>query len=117
MNLNKLIKNRIEFVVLSDIYETKEEEDLLSEKKYETEEPIALLVKIKHVIVITLEDEITQFYDIDKLKVNPDLAIIDRQGRHDEFVTVVMPYEDLKVIYEELENSSVEFINTYGHIK
>lgn len=32
MNLNKLIKNRIEFVVLSDIYETKEEEDLLSEK-------------------------------------------------------------------------------------
>ena len=117
MNQGQSVSNRAEFLVVSDVYETGINESNLLGVEFDQEDLISQEVLIKHTIVISLQDEIREDYDIDKNRLKPEWTVIDRWGEGTHFLTVAHSYEEVKARYRQLEEETNTFIHRYTRIE
>lgn len=117
MTQSPLIHNRVEFLVVSDIYTTGVNDDDLFGEDFSSEDMVREEVLIKHTIVISLEDEFRECYDTIKDELKPEWTVIDRSGQGTHFITVAHSYTEVKTVYRRLEDESATFIHRYTKVE
>lgn len=117
MNQGPSVTNRVQLLVVSDVYETGVNDDNLLGVEFQEEDLISQEVLIKHTVVISLEDEFREGYDIQTNCLKPEWTVIDRWGEGTHFLTVAHSYTEIKAMYRRLEEETNTFFHRYTKVE